>query len=190
MTANPIDVAVVDGVAVSKATLRSYEKTRVRMRMADPIEVRNTVLTGQTGGIYVRTLQDLFDLDTTDTTTVDDGTNCIVDFSGNRFKKVATETTRTQRIITAAGAITASPDDDIIIVRKTVGAATTVNVDWSLQNKPLTIVDGKGDANTNNITIVPTAGQTQYGIVDYQVVIDGNGGQVTLTPLAGGTGAF
>lgn len=97
---------------------------------------------------------------------------------------------RAQRVVTAAGAITADPADDIIIVRKTVGAATTVNVNWSARTRPLTIVDGKGDAATNNISIVPSAGQTQYGIADYVVVIDGNGGSVTLTPLADVAGAF
>lgn len=97
---------------------------------------------------------------------------------------------RARRTVTAAGAITVTADDEIIIVNKTVGAATTVNVDWSTQAKPLTIVDGKGDAAINNITIVPAPGQTQFASVNYQVVIDGNGGQVTLTPLEDGTGAF
>lgn len=98
--------------------------------------------------------------------------------------------TRVQRVVTAAGAITALSTDDIIIVKKTVGAATTVNVNWADRNRPLTIVDGLGDANTNNITIVPTTGQTQYAIANNSVIIDGNGGSVTLTPLADGTGAF
>jgi hypothetical protein len=95
-----------------------------------------------------------------------------------------------QRTVTAAGAVTALSSDDIIIINKTVGAATTVNVDWSTRTRPLTIVDGKSDSNANPITIVPSAGQTQYGIADYQVILDGNGGSVTLTPLANGTGAF
>jgi hypothetical protein len=190
MTANPIDIVIVDGVAVSKSDVRSYEKTRVRQRMADANEVRSTSLTGQFGGVRVAALQTDFDIDTSDTTTADDGVNCIIDFSGNRFKKSTLNVVRAQRIVMAAGAITALLADDVIIVKKTVGAATTVNVDWSTRTKPLTIVDGKNDANTNNITIVPTAGQTQYGTVNYQVVIDGNGGQVTLTPLSDGSGSY
>ncbi len=97
---------------------------------------------------------------------------------------------RVRRTVTAPGPITVTASDEIIIVKKTVGAPTIVNVDWSAQTKPLTIVDGKGDAATNNITIVPASGQTQFASVNYQVVIDGNGGQVTLTPLEDGTGAF
>lgn len=108
--------------------------------------------------------------------------------AGGVYWKLAAS--KIQRTVTAAGAVTALSNDDIIIINKTVGAATTVNVDWSARTKPLTVVDGKGDANTNPITIVPSAGQTQYGIVNYQIILDGNGGSVTLTPLASGTGAF
>lgn len=99
-------------------------------------------------------------------------------------------TPRTQRIVTAAGVVTALPSDGIIVIKKTVGAATTVNVDWSARSQPLTIVDGKGDAATNNISVVPTTGQTQYAQANYVALIDGNGGSITLTPLADGSGAF
>jgi hypothetical protein len=49
--------------------------------------------------------------------------------------------------------------DYVVEVNKTVGAATTVN----LPATPTTgtnfyILDGKGDANTNNITITPASG--------------------------------
>lgn len=190
MTANPIDLVFVDGVNVSKSDVRAYEKQYVRKDMPDVSTVRSTVLAAQFAGIHIRALSSDFDIDTADTTTADDGINCIISFDGFRFKRVIPVTTRAQRIVTAAGAVTILPTDEIVIINKTVGAATTVNVDWSQQTKPLTIVDGKADAATNNITIVPLSGQTQYGTANYQVVIDGNGGQVTLTPLADGSGAF
>lgn len=190
MTANPIDLVYVDSVAVSKSDVRSYEKNRVRQRMADPSEVRSTVLTGQFGGVRIASLLADFDLDTTDTTTADDGVNCVIDFSGNRFKKSTPNVALQQRIVTAAGAVTALPLDDIIIMKKTVGAPTTINVDWSSRTKALTVVDGNNDANINNISIVPATGQTQYGVANYSVLIDGNGGRVTLTPLSDGSGAF
>lgn len=190
MTANPIDVVIVDGVDVSKADLRAYEKVYVRKVMADANEVRNTVLVGQYGGLNVRSLSSSYDIDVADMTTADDGVDCIISFDGYRFKRVIPSTSRTQRIVTVAGPVTIGPTDEIVIIKKAVGAATIVNVDWSLQTKPLTIVDGKPDAATHNISIVPAAGQTQYGTVDYVVVIDGDGGQVTLTPLADGSGGF
>lgn len=192
MTANPTDLVYVDGVAVSKASVRSFDKTRVRQRMADATEVRNTKLSGQSAGIYVRSLQNTFDLDTADTTTADDGINCIIDFDGNRFKKVAVDTSLTQRLVTVAGAVTVVSDDsDIIVIDKTVAAATTVNLpSAAARTKAVRIQDGKGDANTNNITVVPVSGEKIYGTVDYTPIIDGNGGFVLLTPRADGTGWF
>ncbi|QUS39565.1 hypothetical protein RPMA_12500 [Tardiphaga alba] len=192
MTASPIDLVIVDGVAVSKAALRSYEKDRARIKLGNPTEVRNTKLSGQFGGIYVRSLQNNFDLDAGDTTTPDDGVNCIIDLDGNRFKKVPIDTSTTQRLVVASGAVTVSADDaDIVVIDKTVAAATTVNLPPAAdRTKAVKIVDGKGDANTNNITIVPQSGEKVFGTVDYTPIIDGNGGQITLTPRADGTGWF
>src|SRR5579871_781395 len=64
------------------------------------------------------------------------------------------------RVVTAAGAVTAAVTDHIIEVNKTSGAATTVNMPACNSNSglQLVIVDGKGDANTNNITLTPSAG--------------------------------
>ena len=84
----------------------------------------------------------------------------------------------------------AQPTDEVLIVNQTVGGAFTVTVDWSARTKPLRIVDGKGDAATNNITITPKAGQTQLASTNFSYVIDGNGGSITLTPLPDGSGAY
>jgi hypothetical protein len=99
---------------------------------------------------------------------------------------------RTQRPVTAAGAVTIdAADADIVIVKKTVGAATTVNLPLSASRTvPIMIVDGKGDANTNNITIVPQTGESIYAVVNQTAIIDGNGGSVILTPKGDGTGWF
>jgi hypothetical protein len=99
---------------------------------------------------------------------------------------------RTKRTVTAAGAVAISADDaEDIIINKTVGAATTVNLpDAALRTKSVRIIDGKGDAATNNITILPEAGQTIHTIVDYPKLIDGNGWSTLLTPLADGTGWY
>jgi hypothetical protein len=64
-----------------------------------------------------------------------------------------------QRVVTAAGAITVATSDDVIIVNKSVGAATTVNLFATpAAGTRLIIKDGKGDALANNITITPAAG--------------------------------
>lgn len=190
MTNHPIDVTIVDGVNVAKADVRGYEKQYVRLRFADATAVRNTKLSGQFGGVYVLSLKAFFDIDTTDTTTADDGLSCIIDFDGNRFKKVVVSSSLTQRKITSAGDVTLADNDaDIIVVAKTVGASTNVYLpNASVRTAPIRIVDGKYDAFTNNITINPkiASGQTIMGGGTY--VIDSNGASITFIPLADGTG--
>ncbi len=101
---------------------------------------------------------------------------------------------RSQSVITAAGTVTIDStyaDIDIVVINKTVGAATTVNLPLSAsRTRPIRIVDGKGDANTNNITIIPQTGEKIWGTVDYHAIIDGNGGMVELTPRDDGTGWY
>ncbi len=63
------------------------------------------------------------------------------------------------RVVTAAGAVTATATDGTVVVNKTVGAATTVNLPASpITGKRLVVKDGKGDAAANNITLTPAAG--------------------------------
>lgn len=98
--------------------------------------------------------------------------------------------TKVVKTITAAGPYAALPTDEVLIIKQLVAAPFTVTVDWSARSKALTVVDGKGDAAANNITITPAAGQTQMATMNYSYVIDGNGGLITLTPLPDGTGAY
>lgn len=72
---------------------------------------------------------------------------------------------------TAAGAVTLAHLDDIILVNKASGAATAVNLPANpLIGRVYTIKDAKGDANSNNITLTPAAGN-----------IDGSGTYVMST---------
>lgn len=89
--------------------------------------------------------------------------------------------------LNGAGPYAAQPNDDVILVKFTPMAIT---VDWLARIKPLRIVDAKGDASVNNITITPAVGQTQLAVVNYVYTIDGNGASVTLTPLPDATGAY
>lgn len=187
---HPIESVLVDDVNVSKAAVRSYARARNRVRVADADEVRANDFSGQFAGLYVSAIGADFNLDTSDTTTADDGANCIRDAEGNGFFRVAVDTTETQRLVTAAGAVTvAATDADIIVVKKTVGAATTVNLPSAAdRSRPVKIVDGEGDALTNNITIVPVSGESIAGTINYNWIIDSNGGSARLTPLADGSG--
>ncbi len=64
------------------------------------------------------------------------------------------------RLITAAGAATVTSADGIVEINKTVAASTVVSVNPATLTigAPITIKDGKGDADVNNITIVPASG--------------------------------
>lgn len=77
----------------------------------------------------------------------------------------------TVRVVTAAGAVTVTTSDYVVVVNKTVGAATTVNLPASpATGDTYVIKDGKGDAGANNITLTPAAGN-----------IDGAGTKVMAT---------
>lgn len=159
MTAHPIDLVYVDGVNVAKADVRGYARTRLPLRMETPAEVNSTVLSLQYGPVFVASLGYSFILTPADTTTADDGLNCLVDFVGNRFLKVAIDAENiVERTITAAGDVTVGADDDIILINKTVAAITTVKMPASSVrlaggSKRIKIVDLAGNASGFPITV-------------------------------------
>ncbi len=161
MTAHPIDLVYVDGVNVVKADVRSYGKSRLPLRMETPSEVNSTTLSLQFGPVYVQSLGYWFQLDTTDTTTADDGINCLIDAAGNRFIKIAVMVETSERTVTAAGVVTVGSDDDVILINKTVAAATTVQLQRSsvrlaAGGERIKIVDIAGNASSFPITIKET----------------------------------
>jgi hypothetical protein len=94
------------------------------------------------------------------------------------------------RVVTDAGAVTVAVDDaNIIVVKKTVGASTIVSLPpAATANKPFTIKDGNGDANTNTITVDGDGGETIDGAAGYLITFAY--GSVTVYPLPDGTGWF
>lgn len=60
-------------------------------------------------------------------------------------------------VVAAGASYNAAITDDVILVKKTVGSATTINLPAaSLKSGYYTVKDGKGDANANPITIAPS----------------------------------
>lgn len=100
----------------------------------------------------------------------------------------------TYRIVTAAGTVTIATTDAIILLNKTVGEPTNIALPASSVRLgvPVTVKDLKGDANTNNITFVPAAGETIDGFsaaaaaANGAALIDVNYGKKTLYPLTSG----
>lgn len=105
----------------------------------------------------------------TATFTIADGG--VVTSTGSRVLKI--------RTVTAAGSVTVSATSDYVVeIKKTTGAATTVN----LPSLPATglkfiIKDGKFDAATNNITITPASGNIDNAAT---YVLNKNGQSATI----------
>lgn len=92
---------------------------------------------------------------------------------------------QTQQIITT-GHVTVANNDGLIVINKTVGAATTVTLPLASQKVgPVKIADVKGDAGTNNITINTQGSDTFSGGLT-SLVISGDTGSVLLHPTTGG----
>lgn len=67
-------------------------------------------------------------------------------------------------VVTSGSSVTMTAFDREVIVKKTVGSATTVTLPPSPSAGQSAIVsDGKGDAATNNITVQPAAGTINGG---------------------------
>lgn len=95
---------------------------------------------------------------------------------------------QTQQIKTAAGDVNVALNDGLIVVNKTVGGATTVTLPASSSKVgAVKIVDWKGDAGTNNITIALTGSDKLNGnLTTWTIAADG--GSVVCTPISTGIG--
>ncbi len=88
MADDPVDLAFVDAVDVAKVDVRSLLKNYYELRVSQPSIIQNNDFSGRTGGIYVRSIRVHFEVDLADTTTADDGAQCLVDTAGNRWKAI------------------------------------------------------------------------------------------------------
>jgi hypothetical protein len=93
--------------------------------------------------------------------------------------------TATTLVITAGSTYAAGVNDKLIAVNKTVGSATAITLPLSsLKVGPVRVVDFKGDANTNNITI-SVAGSDKFNGGFTSWTIRGAGASVLFTPISG-----
>ena len=89
-------------------------------------------------------------------------------------------------LIAAAGPVTVGATQAGVAINKTVGAATTVNLPAAAARASLPVIvkDMKGDANTNNITVVPNGAETIDGKASD--ILNINKASRTYRPIAGG----
>lgn len=91
---------------------------------------------------------------------------------------------QTMQVITD-GDCTVLPNDGLIIINKGTGAATAVTLPAaSSKVGKVKIVDFKGDASSNNITVSPDGSETFNGGAT-SWVIDGDGGSAVFDPIVG-----
>lgn len=100
----------------------------------------------------------------------------------------------THRIVTAAGDVTINPTDQIILLNKTVGAATNIILPTAASRNgvPVMVKDYKGDAVANNIRYQLAGIETIDGFnqatadANGSSLIDVNKGWKMISPLASG----
>jgi hypothetical protein len=84
-------------------------------------------------------------------------------------------------VVESGSSYTVQPSDTFIIVDKTVGSATTINLLPSADKVGFVYIkDGKGDAGTNNITITAAGSDTMDGLGS--VTISTNYGLLAVLP--------
>jgi hypothetical protein len=94
---------------------------------------------------------------------------------------------QTYQVITTGDCVV-QPNDGLIIINKTVGAATVVTLPAAATKVgKVKIVDFKGDAATNNITVAPNGAETFNGGAT-SWVISGDGASVVFDPIPTGLG--
>lgn len=93
-------------------------------------------------------------------------------------------------IVTAAGTYNVQVADNIILINKTVAAANSVQLPLALARKglPITVKDLKGDAATNQITVLPSGSETIDGLAS--VPINANYGGFKFWPVQTGSSTY
>lgn len=156
---------------VPKAGFIGWVKERVPQVMADAAEVNSTNLSGQLL-IQVKTSGAIYKLDTSDTTTADDGLTCLISYDGFRFKIVSSGTAAIRPSIEDFGAVEGGTQDCISAL---TAAFTSLNEVWVTKgtwrlDSNFTVASGKilncdwGAVFTGTGKIIPAYGRvTDHG---------------------------
>jgi hypothetical protein len=90
------------------------------------------------------------------------------------------------KTVTAAGTYNVVASDNVVLINKTVPAANSVQLPNAVSRSglPVTVKDLKGDAATNNITVLPSGSETIDGLASLR--INSNYGGYQLLPVQKG----
>lgn len=112
----------------------------------------------------------------------------IIDQTDGSYKLVSLSqilaaATQIEQHVTTAGPIAVLPNAGIVRIDQAIGAPITLNMPAATgKTCPVLIADWKGDAGTNNITIVPNGTEKIQGQSSWTIAADT--GSVFLRPIA------
>lgn len=171
-----------------KVLSRPVVKGKMDVRFPANIEVENFLTVARANGTYTFStdytlLNSNAILDPAQTliAVYDEGAGIFKQMSLSAF---IASTTQIEQHITAAGPVAVLNNTGIVRVDQTVGAAITLNLPAAASKTcPVLIADWKGDAGTNNVTIVPNGAEKIQGQSTWTIA--GDTGSVFLRPIAG-----
>lgn len=104
----------------------------------------------------------------------------LLEVSYKRINANATSDRKAVRILASGSSDTFTEDDDVLVINKSPAGATAVAMATAVNYKGREVIikDGKGDANSNNITITPGGSKNIDGSGTY--VINTNYGRVRI----------
>ena len=148
-----------------KVLAKPVVKGKMDARFPARVLATSPILLDKTGGIYTFSL----DMD------------ALLAAFANQYEPLHTHLDQN---ITAGATATVLTNAETVRVNKAVGSATTLTMPpANTMLFPVLIVDWKGDAGTNNITINPTGAEKIQGLSSWTIA--GDNGSVFLRPIPG-----
>lgn len=148
-----------------KALQRPVIKGKMDVRFPARVEVQSPILLEIVGGVYIFSM----DLD------------ALIEMLEPTFQPYE----GVEQHITSAGPVTIWDNAGIVRVDQTVGAPITLNMPLASEKTcPVKIIDWKGDAGTNPITIALAGSEKFQGNIS-SWVLGADGASVVLDPIPG-----
>jgi hypothetical protein len=148
-----------------KVLAKPVIKGKMDVRFPAQVQAVSPILLDKTGGIFT------FSMDMT----------ALVAMLQASFEPIHAHI---DQVITAGASAVVQANAETVRVNKTVGGATALTLPpASSMLFPVLVVDWKGDASTNNITITPSGTEKIQGLSSWTIASDY--GSVSLRPIPG-----
>lgn len=162
----------------------AYDRLHIRVQVADAAEVRNTDLSGQYGGLYIRDNAANYNISTS-ITAEDDGESVVIDAAGNHFIKVvdsASPVAVTYGDADVSGGAVTLGDEDFAIINTSTMVNVNVPAKDDRNGKPILIKDAGGHGFTPDLD----GAETIDGASAAGFAVTTPKGWIELVPTTGG----